>query len=86
MAARDDATITKWTKKKEKAEMEDRDAVRGMKDKLAEAMRDPDTHRNIAQELLNARRGGAKSQHREGFGDDGEIITGWYEDRPWERE
>ncbi len=87
MAAADDATIAKWTRKKEKAEVDDREATKGMKEKLAEAMKDPDTHRNIAQELLDARRGGTKVIHREGYGDDDEVITGLYkDDRPWERE
>lgn len=80
------ATIAKWTRKQERAEDDDRKAHSGMKEAIKDAMRGEDTHRNIARELLNARRGGATIKNREGYGDDDEVITGWNEERPWERE
>ncbi len=79
------ATMAKWGRKMERIEDEDRKAKQGMKKAIAEAMRNETTHRNITNELVEARKGPA-SKHREGFGDDGEIITGINEDRPWERD
>jgi len=50
-------------------------------------MKDPATHKNLSRELLAARQGGGGPQvAREGYGDDGEIFTGYNEDRPWERD
>ncbi len=80
------ATIAKWTRKKERMEDDDREARRDMKAAIKYAMKDEDTHRNIARELLRARQGGDTIKNQEGFGDDGEIITGYHEDRPWERD
>ncbi len=80
------ATIAKWTRKQERMEKEDKNASRDMKATIKEAMKDEETHRNIARELLNARRGGGGPKHHDGYGDDEEIITGYHEDRPWERD
>ncbi len=67
------------------AKDKDKAASEGMKDAIKEAMKDGSTHKNIATELLDARRGGSAIKHRENFGDDGEIITGYINDRPWDR-
>ena len=81
------ATIAKWTRKQEKAEEGDRRAKAGMKDAVKKAMKDGATHKNIARELLDARQGDRKPHNRYGYGDDdGEVITGYGEDRPWERD
>ncbi len=69
-----------------RAREKDEEAVDGMKDAIKSAMRDDDTHRNISQELLDARRGDNSIKHRESFGDDGEIITGYHDERPWDRD
>jgi hypothetical protein len=79
------ATIDKWTRKMERREEENRKATKDMKKVLAAAMRDVNTKRNITNELIEARKGPA-AVHREGFGDDGEIITGNPEDCLWERD
>ncbi len=79
------ATMAKWGRKMERREEEDRKAKQDMKKVIAKAMRDKDTHRNITNQLVEARKGPA-AIHREGFGDDGEVITGIDEDRPWERD
>ncbi len=68
------------------AKDKDKAALDGMKDAIKKAMQDGGTHKNIAQELLDSRRGGSSIKHRESFGDDGEIITGYIDDRPWDRE
>ncbi len=79
------ATIQKWTRKMERREDEDRKAKQDMKKVIAKAMKDPSTKRNITIQLSNARKGPAAVQ-REGFGDDGEIITGNPDECPWERD
>lgn len=79
------ATVSKWRRKMERLEDEDRTAKRDMKKVIAAAMRDPSTKRNITNELVEARKG-PKAVNREGYGDDGDIITGINEDRPWERD
>jgi len=79
------ATINKWTRKMERREDEDRKAKQGMKKAISEAMKDTGTKRNITIQLTEARKGPAAVQ-REGFGDDGEVITGNPEDCPWERD
>ena len=81
------ATMNKWTRKHEKMENDDKTGREKMKEAIAEAMRDPDTHKNLSRELLNARQGGGDPmKHRAVWGDDGEVFTGIHEDRPWERE
>lgn len=80
------ATIAKWTRKQERAEEGDRKAKEGMRNAVKRAMQDGGTHKNIARELLDARQGGGKPHNKEGYGDDGEIITGFGDDRPWERD
>ena len=87
------ATIAKWQRKMDRAEEGDRKAKTGMKEAIKEAMEDVDTHRNIARELTEARQGGRKAHtqmdkdsYSEGYGNDGEIITGYGDDRPWDRE
>ncbi len=80
------ATIAKWQRKLERLEDGDRKAKKGMKEAIKEAMQEEDTHRNIARELLNARQGGTPIKERAAYGDDGEVITGYSDDRPWERE
>ena len=80
------ATIAKWQRKLDKLEEGDRKAKKGMKEAIKEAMEDGATHKNIARELLNARQGGKPAHNREGYGDDGEVITGYGDDRPWDRE
>lgn len=79
-------TMNKWGRKVEKAENDDRSAREKMKEAISGAMRDPQTHKNLSQELLRARQGGSSVRHREGYGDDGEIFTGISEDQPWKRE
>lgn len=68
------------------AKDKDKAASDGMKDAIKTAMQDGDTHRNISQELLDARRGGSSIKNRESFGDDGEVITGYPGDSPWVRD
>jgi hypothetical protein len=68
------------------AKDKDKAATDGMKDAIKSAMKDSDTHKNIANELLDARRGGSSINNRESFGDDGEVITGNPEDSPWLRD
>lgn len=79
------ATIAKWTRKMERREEDDRKAKQNMKKVISAAMKDDDTKRNITNQIIEARKGPAAVQ-REGFGDDGEIITGKPEDSPWERD
>jgi hypothetical protein len=81
-----DRTTRKIERDAAMAQDRDRDARDGMKDAISSAMKDSTTHKNIAQELLDARRGGNTVQHRENFGDDGEVITGKPEDSPWLRD
>ncbi len=81
------ATINKWTRKVAKAEDDDQSARANMKAAISKAMSDPETHKNLSRELLNARQGGGSPMlHREAYGDDGEIFTGIDEDQPWKRE
>jgi hypothetical protein len=68
------------------AKSKDMAAIGGMKEAIKEAMKDSGTHKNIANELLTARRGGSAIKNRESFGDDGEVITGNPEDSPWLRD
>ncbi len=84
--ASDDATLQKWTRKHEKNEDEAKKAEQGMKDAIASAMKDPQTHLNIIKERQIAREGGSPIKDRACWGDDGEEFTGIYEERPWERE
>jgi hypothetical protein len=79
------ATMAKWGRKMERREEEDRKATQDMKKVISAAMKDPATKRNLTNQLVEARKGPAAVQ-REGFGDDGEIITGNPEDCPWERD
>jgi len=78
------AIIRKYQKRQEKIEEGDKSATQNMKKIIAAAMRDTDTHRNIAKELLDARRCGHTVKHREGFSAEGEEETGY--ERPWERD
>jgi hypothetical protein len=80
------AVIAKWDRDKTRREDADRSAKSSMKKVIAAAMREGSTKKNIAKELLDARRGGAKPINREGYGDDDEVITGNPGERPWERE
>jgi hypothetical protein len=70
----------------ERREDEDRRAKQDMKKAISEAMKDPDTHTNITNQLKRARLGGEPMKPRAGFGDDGEVITGELEDSPWLRD
>jgi hypothetical protein len=79
------ATMAKWGRKMERREEEDRKAKQDMKKAISKAMTDTQTKRNITNQLVEARKG-PKAEHREGFGDDGEVITGNPEDCPWERD
>ncbi len=79
------ATMAKWGRKMERREEEDRKATQDMKKAISSAMKDTQTKRNITNQLVEARKGPA-AVNREGFGDDGEIITGNPEDCPWERD
>ena len=81
-----DRTTRRIEREAEQAQDKDRDARDGMKEAIKSAMEDGGTHKNIATELLEARRGGSSVQHRERFGDDGEVITGNPEDSPWLRD
>lgn len=85
MADDGSATMAKWGRKMERREEEDRKAKAGMKKAITEAMKDDRTKHNITSQLVEARKGPA-AVHREGFGDDGEVITGNPEDCPWERD
>lgn len=80
------ATIAKWQRKMDRAEEGDRRAKEGMKSAIKLMMQNRDTHTNIDREMQEARQGGRKPHDKEGYGDDGEIITGFSDDRPWERE
>lgn len=82
----DTATMQKWSKKFEKAAEADKDAQAKMKKVIAAAMKDEGTHKNIVRELQAARQGGGRPHTKEGYGDDGEVITGWNNARPWERD
>ena len=79
------ATMAKWGRKMERREEEDRKATEDMKKVISRAMKDEGTKRNITNQLVEARQGPAAKQ-REGYGDDGEIITGNPEDSPWTRD
>ena len=79
-------TIAKWTRKQERAEDADRRGREGMKDAIKRAMKDSGTHKNIAQELLDARQGDRKPHDKYGYGEDNEVITGYVDDRPWNRD
>jgi hypothetical protein len=81
-----DSTTRRIERESSAERLKDKDdrARADMKASIKEAMRDSGTHKNIAQELLNSRRGGAPMETRESFGDDGELITG--KERPWERD
>jgi hypothetical protein len=81
-----DSTTRRIERESSAERLRDKDdrARASMKDAIKEAMKDSGTHKNIAQELLDSRRGGTTMKNRESFGDDGEIITG--KDRPWERD
>jgi hypothetical protein len=81
----DRATINKWTRKMERREDADRKATEDMKKVISSAMKNEDTKRNITNQLVEARKGPAAVQ-REGFGDDGEVITGNADECPWERD
>lgn len=78
--------LKKWAKKFEKARQADTDAQANMKKVIAAAMRDETTHKNIDLELKAVRKGGGTPHTRVGYGDDGEVITGYGEARPWERD
>jgi hypothetical protein len=80
------ATIRKYQRKIDKLNEDDKSATENMKSVIAKAMKEEGTHRNIAKELLDARRGGKQMDSREGYGDDGEIITGEAKDSPWTRD
>jgi len=79
-------TIRKWERKIEKARDADEKATKDMKKVLAAAMRDEGTKRNIISEMKGAAQSGTSLKSREGYGDDGEVITGYADSRPWERE
>jgi hypothetical protein len=81
-----DRTTRKIEREAARAQDKHRDARDGMKQAIRTAMEDGTTHKNIAQELLDARRGGNTVQNRERFGDDGEVITGYLDDSPWLRD
>ncbi len=80
------ATIDKWGRKMERREDEGRKAQQSLKAAISAAMKDPDTHTNITNQLKKARLGGEPMKQRAGFGDDDEIITGKPEDSPWLRD
>jgi hypothetical protein len=79
------ATMAKWGRKMERLEDEDRKAKQNMKKVISAALKDSDTKRNITNQMVEARKGPAAT-NREGYGDDGEIITGNPDERPWERD
>ena len=79
------AVMAKWGRKQAMREEEDRKAKASMKTVIANAMKDTNTKRNITNELIQARQG-RPAEFKEGYGDDGEIITGINMDRPWERD
>jgi hypothetical protein len=80
------ALIRKWESKKERAEEADKKAHKDMKRVLSAAMKDDGTHKNIVNELKTARQSGIRLQTREGYGDDGDVITGFGDARPWDRD
>lgn len=79
-------TIKRWEKKIEKMRDSGEKAQSDMKKVIAAAMRDDGTHTNIARELRDTTRAGYQIKPREGYGDDGEVITGFADDRPWTRD
>jgi len=80
------ATIRKWEKKITKDREAGESASGKMKQVIAAAMKDIGTHKNITRELRDASKGGYRIDKREGYGDDGEIITGYDDDSPWKRD
>jgi len=80
------ATIRKWEKKIAKDREAGENAPVNMKKVIAAAMKDEGTHKNIVRELRDASKGGYRINHREGYGDDGEVITGYDDDSPWKRD
>lgn len=82
----DSVTMKKWAKKFETAAEADRNAQKDMKKVISAAMKDEVTHKNIVRELQAAKRSGDKPHTGEGYTDDGELITGFGDARPWERD
>ena len=86
-----DPTLKKFERKLERMQIDDEAARKQMKGFIKEALVNDDTHRNMAAEMLEARREN-KSKYRgdeagfnlKGF-DDGEVITGFGE-LPWNRD
>jgi len=86
MSEGDSATMNKWAKKFEKTKEDGENAHYKMKQVIAAAMKDEGTHKNIVRELRDASKGGYRINNREGYGDDGEVITGYDDDCPWKRD
>lgn len=80
------ATINKWQRKKEHAEMVGEAVIKKLKEVHAKALKNPNTKKNLAREILHAyrNRGNAEPENISGFSEqrDG-LITG-YEPKPWE--
>jgi hypothetical protein len=79
------ATMAKWGRKMERMEDEDRKAKKDMKKVISAALKDVNTKRNLTNQMVEARKGPV-AKNREGYGDDGEVITGNPDECPWERD
>jgi hypothetical protein len=82
-SAAHEATIGRWRKAKENAEDNYENAVRSLKESLKNSLKDPNKKRGVATDLKEATKNKDNGRHREGYGDDDEIITG-FEGRPWD--
>ena len=80
-----EATISRWSRKRERIEDEEKQAKKSMKESLAEAMREASTKRNIRGQVSDALKSGESIRSQANYVNDGEIITG-LEKRYWERD
>ncbi len=84
-SAESQATIDKWRRNKEHSEMVGEAITRKLKEVHAKALKNPETKKNLAREILGAyKHQGKTAEHKEGYLQSEEgIITG-YEPKPWE--
>lgn len=81
------ATLDRWRRKKEMSEDVFESAQRHISDFTKEALKNPETRKNLQREFLKYYKGEitpGKFTDGSGFFDDGEIITG--DDKPWSRD
>ena len=85
--AADKAIMNKWARKKAAMENADEEARADMKELIKNAMKNEETRTNLIREVTAARRSDAPPRrHREGYGEDNDVITGFRDDCPWTRD